>query len=150
MSTLPPASTGTVLLAPSDNDHDAPLRRSVLAQIPRVQAIVAADGPTDALAARACAGIADLAVTSPVTLVACGASAQLVPALARALRARQTPVAHFLLVEPVLPPVTDAWPDAPVTVACAEDSDLWRMAGYRGWQRVSPMALTASVDLTDR
>jgi hypothetical protein len=93
---------------------------------------IEADDPGSATA-RTCAAITAVAPEPPLTLVAFGAAALLLPAVALAQRAAHRRVASYVLVDPDVPPVSDSWPDAPVTVfidATAEASLLCRL---RGW-----------------
>lgn len=87
-------------------------------------------GPAATLASRTCAAISALAPTPPLAVVAFGSDALLLPAVALAQRAAHRRVAGYLLVEPALPPGSDTWPDAPVTVL---DDAADPQVGLRGW-----------------
>ena len=94
-------------------------------------------GPDAALSARMCAAISRLAPAPPLTLVAHGPLARLLPAVALSQRSSHRAVERYVLVEPELPPVTDSWPDAPVTLV-SEDDWLVMQGRLRGWEVVSP------------
>jgi hypothetical protein len=92
------------------------------------------DGPESALAARVCAAINLLDPEPPLAIVAEGEEALLLPAIALSQRSAHRRVSGYLLIEPVLPTVTDTWPDAPVTVASDDPSCDASMQGrLRGW-----------------
>jgi hypothetical protein len=95
--------------------------------------ITPVDGPESALPARLCAAITLIDPPPPLAIVAHGQLAQLLPAIALAQRSAHRRTAEYLLVEPLLPPVTDTWPDAPVTVACDPTSDASLQGRLRGW-----------------
>jgi hypothetical protein len=97
-----------------------------------------APGPDDALPTRMCAAINVLAPHPPLLVVAHGDLALLLPAVALAQRSAHRRVRGYLLVEPELPPVTDGWPDAPVTIA-ASDAEGWLgvQARLRGWDLIA-------------
>lgn len=99
--------------------------------------VVPAPGPEDALPTRMCAAIGMLAPQAPLLVVAHGALALLLPAVALAQRSAHRRVRGYLLVEPDLPPVTDGWPDAPVTIAASEaEGWLGVQARLRGWDLI--------------
>ena len=102
--------------------------------------VVPVDGPPEALATRMCAAIAALAPAPPLLIVADGARALLLPAVALAQRSAHRRVSGYLLIDPELPAVTDGWPDAPVTIA-ASDPEGWLgvQARLRGWDLISPV-----------
>lgn len=87
-------------------------------------------GPAATLASRTCAAISALAPASPLVIVAFGSDALLLPAVALAQRAAHRRVVGYLLVEPALPPGSDTWPDAPVTVLGDSPDPQVRL---RGW-----------------
>lgn len=103
------------------------------------------DGPREALATRTCAALRLLDLVEPVTVISVADACALLPAVARALRAQGRAVADYVLVEPDLPEVSDAWPDAPVIVFAATGSPAARLAVLRGWRVRDPAALTAWV-----
>ena len=100
--------------------------------------VVPVDGPPEALATRMCAAIASIAPTPPLLIVADGARALLLPAVALAQRSAHRRVRGYLLLEPELPAVTDSWPDAPVAIA-TDDPEGWLgvQARLRGWELIS-------------
>ena len=121
---------GSLLLLPTVDDDIA---ARVLEHSDRVVIVEPVAGPVTALATRTCAALLNVQLVDPIRIVAVADGAELLPSVARSLRARSRQVADYVLIEPVLPEVNDTWPDAPVTVYCRLDSDIARMAGYRGW-----------------
>jgi hypothetical protein len=97
-------------------------------------------GPPSTLGSRVCAAIAALAPTPPLAIVAFGTDALLLPAVALAQRAAHRRVSGYLLVEPALPPGSDTWPDAPVTVL---DDAPGPQVRLRGWTAL-PLTATAA------
>ena len=67
------------------------------------------------------------------SVVAIADGASLLPSVARSLRARGHAVGGYVLIEPVIPAVSDTWPDAPVSVYCSLTSDIARVSELRGW-----------------
>lgn len=92
-------------------------------------------GPPEALTARLCAAINALGPEPPLVLLAHGATAEMVPAVALSQRSSHRGVVGYVLVDPVLPPVTDSWPDAPVTLV-SDDEWIVTQARLRGWDLV--------------
>lgn len=99
-------------------------------------------GPDSALAARLCAAINTQRPQPPLTIVAHGDLAALLPSIALSQRSSHRSVAGYVLVDPDLPPVTDSWPDAPV-VLVSEDEWLVTQARLRGWDLVARADLPA-------
>ncbi len=100
------------------------------------------DGPESSLSARICAAINLIAPEPPLTIVAEREWAQLLPAVALSQRVAHRRVAGYLLIDPLLPAVSDAWPDAPVTVATDDpESDASVQGRLRGWTVVMTDAL---------
>ena len=96
-------------------------------------------GPDSALSARICAAINHLDPPPPLAIVAEGNLALLLPAIALSQRSVRRRVSEYVLIDPVLPPVTDGWPDAPVTVVTDDaDSLPARQGGLRGWHVLTP------------
>ena len=92
-------------------------------------------GPEPALAARICAAINLLDPLPPLVIVADGALALLLPAIALSQRSSRRRVGGYVLIDPDLPPVTDAWPDAPVTLVTDDlDGPAARLGGLRDWR----------------
>ena len=120
----------TVVLLPDLDGTHAQLRGRFANGTFPVKMVTAAPGPDAALAARVCAAVSALDPAPPLTLVAFGSAAGLLPAVALAQRAAHRRVAGYLLVDAEPPAVTDSWPDAPVTVFT--DGDATRSA-LRGW-----------------
>ena len=123
-------SRGSLLLLPT-TDGDKAAR--VLEHSDRVTIVTPVPGPAGALATRTCAALLQITVLEPLRIVAVADGAELLPAVARALHARSVQVVDYVLVDPSIPPVSDTWPDAPVTVFCHSGSETARMAGLRGW-----------------
>lgn len=91
-------------------------------------------GPESALSARMCAAINLLDPRPPLVIVAEGALALLLPAIALSQRAAHRRVSEYVLIDPELPHVTDGWPDAPVTVLSSDESSDASIQGrLRGW-----------------
>lgn len=100
--------------------------------------IVPVPGPESALSARVCAAINALRPVAPLVIVAEGERALLLPAVALSQRSSRRSVVGYVLHDPVLPPVTDSWPDAPVTVVTDDaDSDGSVQGRLRGWRVVT-------------
>ena len=99
--------------------------------------ITPVDGPQSALPARLCAAITLIDPKPPLAIVAHGDLALVLPAIALAQRSAHRRTAEYLLVDPVLPAVTDVWPDAPVTVACDLTSHASIQGRLRGWTVIS-------------
>lgn len=103
------------------------------------QAVVVEPMPGDAdLSVRMCAAINSLAPVSPLVIVAAGSSALLLPAVARSQHASHRRVEEYLLLDPELPTVSDAWPDARVTIVCEPTTEASLQARLRGWDVLSP------------
>lgn len=83
--------------------------------------------------ASACAAINELDPAPPLIIVAAGRAALVIPAVARSQRSMHRLVLEYLLLDPELPPVTETWPDARVTVVCDVDSEESLHARLRGW-----------------
>jgi hypothetical protein len=92
-------------------------------------------GPESALSARICAAITLLDPPSPLVIVAEGDEALLLPAIALSQRSTRRRVGEYVLIDPVLPSVSDSWPDAPVTVVSDDaEGGAARQASLRGWR----------------
>jgi hypothetical protein len=92
-------------------------------------------GPESALSARMCAAITLLDPSPPLTIVAEGDLALLLPAIALSQRSARRRVGEYVLVDPELPPVTDGWPDAPVALVTNDvDGPASRQGRLRGWR----------------
>lgn len=95
-------------------------------------------GPDGAWDARVCAGIGEaeaafpVIASEPLRILAIGDAAQSLPAVARANRACHRAISEYLLLEPDLPPTSEAWPDAPVVVF-TDDPSIDSLARLRGW-----------------
>ena len=92
-------------------------------------------GPESAFSARMCAAINLLDPPPPLVIVAEGDLALLLPAIALSQRSARRRVSEYVLIDAELPPVTDGWPDAPVTVV-TDDSQgaAARQGSLRGWR----------------
>lgn len=127
----------TVILLPG-GDPVARARLHLLVDPPdrswQVLEVPAAGSPAANRSAHACAAIAAAAPAAPLVVAAAGDAALLLPAVARAQLAAHRRVEEYLLVRPDLPPVTDSWPDAPVTVVVDDAADLVAATvRLRGW-----------------
>lgn len=133
-------ASGTVVVLPSSEAQYSTMRGHLLNSAFAVRALVPVDGPPETEAARICGVIAADPPEQPLTIVAFGASALLVPAVALAQRSAHRLVRDYVLVDPTIPPVSDGWPDAHVTVF--SDSDVG-IARLRGWS-VAPLSSLSS------
>lgn len=129
-------SAGTVVVLPADEPEHVSLRGRMLNGGFAAVAASAVDGPPEAIDARLCLDVNLLSPNPPLTFVAFGRSALSLPALALSQRAFHRRVAYYVLVDPMIPAVTDVWPDAPVSVylgdgATADHSR--REAELRAW-----------------
>jgi hypothetical protein len=101
----------------------------------RLADITPVDGPESALSARICAAINLRDPTPPLVVVAHGDHALLLPAIALSQRTAHRRVSEYVLIDPVLPTVSDSWPDAPVTVVTDDTDGQASLQGrLRGWQ----------------
>lgn len=89
-------------------------------------------GPESTMSARLCAAINAMNPEPPLVIVAEGALARLLPAIALSQRSSHRRVTEYVLIEPELPAVTDTWPDATVTLVSDDDS-LAMQGRLRGW-----------------
>jgi len=80
-----------------------------------------------------CSLINEFDPTPPLIIVAAERAALALPAVARSQRTMHRLVLEYLLLDPELPPVSDTWPDARVTVVCDVDSEASLQARLRGW-----------------
>lgn len=132
-------SSGTVVVLPTSDARSSHLRGQLLKANFAVQSVNATPGPDATEAARICAAITAAPPTEPMTVVAFGASARLLPSIALAQRAAHRRVREYVLVDPDTPPVTDGWPDAHVTVFSDGEQAQPRL---RGWSVEPLSALT--------
>lgn len=131
------AVTGpTILVLPASEGVTASLR-GFLDGHPSALVVEPVPGSSD-IGVRTCAAINDLRPASPVVLVAAGDAALLLPAVARSQHASHRRVSEYVLLDPELPVVTDAWPDARVTVVCEPTTEASLQARLRGWDVLSP------------
>ena len=71
-------------------------------------------------------------------VVAEGDLALLLPAVALSQRSAHRRVRDYVLIDPDLPPVSDGWPDAPVTVVTDDVEGLAARQGrLRGWRVIT-------------
>ena len=127
---LPSVTTGTVVALPDGDEPDSIARRPGLSSGWPMREMKPGPGPEATRAARICAAINEEAPATPITFMAFGAAALLLPPIAMAQRAAHRRVQEYVLVEPEVPPVSEAWPDAPVTVFTDGERPL---AALRGW-----------------
>ena len=127
----------TVLVLPSDD----PVHASAIGDFLNgdlAAALVAPEPGVGSQSARTCSAINTLAPSPPLTFVAYGEAALCLPAVALSQRTAHRLVAEYVLVEPVLPPVTDSWPDARVTVVTDDTGSSASLQGrLRGWTVVT-------------
>lgn len=81
-----------------------------------------------------CAAIISARPTPPLIVIASGEACRLLPAVALSLRTQHLHTSAYVLVDPDAPPSTDTWPEAPVFVVSASESDG---RSLRGWSIVS-------------
>ena len=104
---------------------------------PEAITVIPAPGDAD-IPTRMCAAINALDPVSPLTISAFGSAALSLPAVARSQRAHHRRVSEYVLLDPEVPAVSDAWPDARVTVICGVDSEASLQARLRGWDVLLP------------
>ena len=92
--------------------------------------------------ARVCAEITRLDPPAPLSIVAFGSAALHLPHVARSQRASHRRISEYVLVRPTLPPVSDSWPDAPVTVYCEPTDEASITSRLRGWTVLPTASLT--------
>jgi hypothetical protein len=83
-------------------------------------------------ATEVCGDLVRLQPDPPLVIVAYGSSCALLPAVALAQRTAHRRVSAYVLVDPLPPTSSDAWPDAPVTVV-TDDAQIARLSALRGW-----------------
>jgi hypothetical protein len=129
--------TGPTLLLLVDSDGHSDATRSFLQQHPDTVVVEPLAGESD-ISVRTCAAINDLHPPSPVVLIAAGGAALLLPAVSRSQNASHRRISEYVLIDPELPVVTNAWPDARITVVCEPTSEASLQARLRGWDVLSP------------
>ena len=102
------------------------------------------DNESIPLIARVCAAITRLAPAPPLVIVAEGEWAKLLPGIALAQRAARRAVRAYVLVDPVLPAVSEQWPEARVHALGRPGFDL-RTCELRGWDTHQVSDLTGIV-----
>ena len=102
------------------------------------------DNESIPLIARVCAAITRLAPAPPLVIVAEGEWAELLPGIALAQRAARRAVRAYVLLDPVLPAVSEQWPDARVHALGRPGFDL-RTCELRGWDTHQVSDLTGIV-----
>jgi len=132
-------TTGTVVVLPSEDSRYASVRGQLLNAGFAALSLTPSPGPALTEAARTCAAIRLAAPEPPLTIVAFAGSALLLPAIALAQRSAHRVVQEYVLVDPAIPPVSDGWPDAHVTVFSEADQ---RIARLRGWT-IAPIGALA-------
>lgn len=129
-----------ILLLPDEESQRGALTGAFVAQHPDTALVRPEPGSTD-LAVRTCAAITALEPSPPLVVVAEGAMARTLPSVARSQAAHHRRVIEYVLLDPELPPVSDAWPDARVTVVCGVDAEASLQARLRGWDVLRPEEL---------
>lgn len=123
----------TVLVLPSTDPVVNDGLGALVDALDDVQVVDAEPGPGSATA-RTCSAINALAPRGPLVIVAFGESALHLPSVALSQRTAHRRVTEYLLVDPVLPPVTESWPDARVTVVTDDAESPASLQGrLRGW-----------------
>ncbi len=131
------AVTGPTLLVLSAADGITSVARTFLDEHPSALVVQPVPGSSDT-GVRMCAAINDLRPSSPLVLVTAGDAALLLPSVARSQHAFHRRISEYVLLDPDLPVVTDAWPDARVTVVCEPTTEASLQARLRGWDVLSP------------
>lgn len=126
-----------ILLLPDEERRSGGLADAFVADHPETLVVQPDAGVTD-LAVRTCAAITALEPSPPLVVVAEGSMARTLPAVARSQAAHHRRVIEYVLLDPELPPVSDTWPDARVTVVCGVDSEASLQARLRGWDVLRP------------
>lgn len=126
-------TVGTVLVLPSVQPrHGSGI--AALVDAPCEAFVVTPIAGTAPLAARMCAAINAIDPTPPLSIIAFDEACALLPHVAFAQRAAHRRVDEYVLVNPVLPEITESWPDARMTVFVDDlESDNARVARLRGW-----------------
>jgi hypothetical protein len=127
-----PVTAGTVLVLPSSEPRHASLVGALANASFPAHVVVPIEGSAP-LASRLCAAINTLAPATPLSFVAFGAACLQLPSIAFAQRSAHRRVNEYVLVDPVLPDVTDSWPDARVCVYLDAESEAALQARLRGW-----------------
>ena len=124
----------TVLVLPSEDPRLNTGLGAVLDSTVNARIIDPEPGPGSP-SARACSAINALAPTPPLTVVAFGETALVLPALALSQRTAHRRVMEYVLVDPRLPAVTESWPDARVTIVTDDPESPASLQGrLRGWR----------------
>jgi hypothetical protein len=82
--------------------------------------------------ARTCQEIAKITPTKNLIIVATGGACHQLPAIALAQRAAGRAILGYQLLQPVLPPFTESWPQAPITAYFPTGSTIPREISLRG------------------
>jgi hypothetical protein len=122
----------TILLLVDDDPRRAGLQDAFLLCHPAAITIAPIHGDSD-VATRTCAAINAVDPPALLVIAATGSAALTLPAVARSQSAQHRRAQEYVLLDPDLPAVTDAWPDARVTVVCDVDSEASIQARLRGW-----------------
>ncbi len=130
-------TTPTIVVLEAPDGVGADLVAALCAHHPSAVVVHPSEGDAD-LSMRTCAAINDLRFTGEAVVVAAGRAALLLPAVARSQRAMRRGIVGYLLLDPELPTVSDAWPDARVTVVCEPTTEASLQARLRGWDVLSP------------
>lgn len=126
-----------MMLLPAEESPADGLVDEFVARHPETVVVQPEAGVTD-LAVRTCAAITALQPSPPLVIIAAGSMTRTLPAVARSQAAHHRRVVEYVLLDPELPPVSDAWPDARVTVVCGVDSEASLQARLRGWDVLRP------------
>lgn len=125
-------TAATVVLIPDPDPAMAVVSERFLAHVPHAIVVDAVEGSGDH-ATRTCAALASRDLAPPLVICAVGSACVMLPAIARSQRSLHRRVVEYVLLDPQLPTVSDAWPDAPVTVFCDVASEASLQARLRGW-----------------
>jgi len=124
----------TVVVLPDDA---WPARQKVIDGIPEAVDVCGTS------ATKVCGELVRIPPDPPLVVVAHGSSCAYLPAIALAQRTAHRRVGAYVLVDPLPPTSSDAWPDAPVTVVTG-DAQIARLSALRGWS-VSELDVVAAI-----
>jgi hypothetical protein len=82
--------------------------------------------------ARTCQRIAQATSSKNLVMIATGSACDQLPAIALAQRATGRAILGYQLLQPVLPPFTESWPQSPVTAYFPAGSTIPRETTLRG------------------
>lgn len=87
-------------------------------------------------AQRMCAALLTCPALDPVTFISHGPTCTSLPAVALSMRTQHRQVRSYVLVDPVLPALSEGWPDCPVSVVYTDEALVSSNVRLRGWDWV--------------